>query len=205
MSWRGRVIRRQNVACYLKPQSIQEQMEQYDYLGRALRIPQYEAKYWRSPGSWLSEMMDTGRVVSVSSVFPSWTGVDGDCIKVPIGTVFVLDLFWRNIGGTHFNQGERSGFLYKLSSGEWVDTTSPWVLTGDAQEDTVCHVSVVSTPLRPTATIVLGADNGFQVGDWQQTGGHVVECYYVCPMFDTGTHGNPPAPMSVVMIEPKVY
>ena len=52
MSLRGRVIRRRNVSCYLKPESIQEQMEKFAELAKAFRVRFYRNATDRT--AWMS-------------------------------------------------------------------------------------------------------------------------------------------------------
>lgn len=220
MSLRGRVIRRSNVACYLTPQSIQDQKRDYEYLARVLRIPQYDARSFYSIDQWVVDMTDQQRLVYCDDLLPNWGGVPGAvAIQVPVNGKFMLNLFASDIGGTVIPAKQRSGFFYKLANGTWSDATHSWsgsestVPSGSEASLSVCVPVSAFHPHRnppsyeaepPYAVFNLGPNHGHERGALAVSGQAVVECYYTSPFFTLAFNMGSQELSEVMMIEEKV-
>lgn len=220
MSFRGRVIRRRQVACYLKPESIQEQKKEFDYLSKIFAGAQYMARGFYSLDQWTVDMADEDRLFYPRDLLPNWTGMPGAiAIEVPVGRKFMLNLFVANAAGTVLPPNQRSGFFYKLADKTWVDQTHPWSGAGSSLPEnseaslTVCSPVTVfyphsnppaDRPQAPWAVFNMGANHGHEVGAWEVGGKEVVKCYYTSPYFTIPFNMGSQEISEAMMVEEKV-
>lgn len=205
MSFRGRVIRRQPVACYARPQSLQEQEDQFDYLARVLRKPQSEAQSWPGFYTWSLDMTNKGNFVRVKDIYHGWDGSPtAVAIRFPVEMISVLDIWIQNIGGTAVPTGWRHGYMYRDADKKLYTSFETFSWNGQTiNNNTVCRVTVTTSPEYPLASTMIGT--GFQVlkGSWTQWQTKPVELYYVHPFFDIEVKTNSVS-SEVIMMQPKV-
>ena len=203
MSFRGRILRRNPLSANVPMMSYDQQVNQYYYLANVLNIAQYNAQSWISAAQWLQDMVQTGGFVQVNKVYPKWAGPStARAVKIPVRSMFVLDLIWENIGGTNIPTGQKAGFIYKLSSGAWIDDTLGWANSGAVPENALCHLTLTSSFARPMVAFSLGLSTSAELGSWLLTGQIPVECYYVFPFFDIPVNDNGD-PSNVMLIQQK--
>lgn len=205
MSLRGRVIRRHNVSCYLKPQSIQEQEEQFNYLARALRKTLNEAQAFAGFYTWSLYMTQNNLFVRVKDIYPSWDGkATALAVRLPVQMVSVLDIWVQNLGGTVFASPWKTGYLYKLANGDLNASFETFSWGGQTiAQNTICRVTISSSPEYPLVTTMIGAAYQYQKGTWTGWTANPVECYFVHPFFDTEIQTNSQS-SQVIMFQPKV-
>lgn len=197
MSYRGRVIRRQPVAVFEKPRSVQDQMEQYKYLSRLLHIRQYETQSWASATRAISWLKQQNLIVSMSSVWPEWpSGVSQFALVLRPGHSMSLSLLWNDITGVTFQPSVmREGFVLLNSDDTWSNLSRD---AGTWQPSAIPHPAAVNVS---TDGQIFSAnwymkensivDQGSFIGPWMQPSGMVKAVYYVNPLF------------SAVLLEPE--
>ena len=189
MSWRGRVIRRQPVAVFVQPKSIQEQTRQLYYLARELRIPQYDGQSWATVPDAITWLKSQNKLVTIKSVYAAWNGPeDALALVLPVGKTLSLNLYSANIQGTEAPENSRSGFVYLKADNTWSNTTDLWTGTGPVATAASGCLSLVCNTSAMVASYVIGNTQGdSEYGWWDQAGGVVKACYYVHPFFGSLT------------------
>ena len=205
MSLRGRVLQRGPVACYARPQSIQEQEAQFNYLARALRRAQYEAQAFPGFYSWTLYMTNNNGFVRVKDIYPAWDGSStAVAVRLPVKSVGVLDIWIQNVGGTAVPAAWRCGYMYKMANGDLNVSFETFSWNGQTiAQNKICRVTITSSPEYPVATTMIGTTYQYQMGKWTGWTSDVVECYFVHPFFDIEVKTNSQT-SQVVYTKPKV-
>lgn len=184
MSYRGRVIRRQPVAVFEKPRSLQEQKDQYQYLARVLGILQYNVQTWDTTDQAIQWLKDQGKMVLVKSVYPTWDGPeDALALECTRGNFYALNLFWSNVRNMIIPTNAKSGFLLRTEGGQIYSHVNSWTQTGQISTDSVAGLSMfVADKIMNSEFCVLATIHGSDYAVWNAHT-NVLGCWYVHPFF----------------------